>query len=156
MVNPINVLMERLSENGLRRRMLSQLTQSNQLITSTIANAYFKVEVRDTNAVFNGEIRLMMAWNGFVNLTVQLGGWAASSVLAQYPSLTHSLSAIEQFDEYVIMVDSAVDGVFAPVNCRATNSIQKAEISQQLKRIHQEIKDEFERHYNAKGEKSWN
>ncbi len=156
MINPINVLMNRLSENGLRRRILTQLSQSNQLITSTIANAFFKVEVRDSNAVFNGEIRLSVAWNGLVNLTVQLGGWASSSVLAQYPSLTHSLNAIEAFDEYVIMLDSAVDGVFSPVNCRAANSLHKVAITNQLKQIHQEIRDEFERHYNSKGEKSWN
>ena len=156
MQNPINVLMERLSESGLRRRMISQLTDANQLITSTIANAFFKVEVTDTNATFNGEIRLTLALNGLVNLTVQLGGWSCSSVIAQYPSLTHSLNAINAFEDYVIMIDSAVDGVFSPVNCRATNSYQKQQIVTQLKQIHQEIKDEFERHYNSKGEKVWN
>lgn len=141
-------IMDRFAEAGTRRRVIEQLTANDQTLTTTIANAFIKIEALDSNATFNAELRLALAVNNRVSLSVQLAGWNSVIMLGQYSSLVRCLEAIQQFNEFIVTLDYVHDGVFSPVNFYKADSVVRNRIQQQLQFIKNEIVHEFERFYN--------
>ncbi len=152
----VSSIMDRLSESGVRRRVLSDLAAKDLTIGTPISSAFFKVESLDSSATYSGEIRIQLAANGHIALTVQLAGWKSQSILKTYPLMGRALETIQQFEDFSILLDYVPEGLFSSGDYACASALRKQDIAKQIRFIHDDIRAEFDRIYFREPTASWN